>query len=245
VSTDGLSTSEADAGGEAAVEVATEAGPDAAADAPDAAPADPNLVGEWHFDESSGTVASDTSGRGRPARLAAGATFTAGGQRGGGVELDGTTSAFVDVTALDGAAFPRTGTLSLWYRRTLIDTSGRPLFDNYTDDRAHIFLRQPQSGPADRMQVAFQPVSTTGAYAFVTGFTDTGNTWRHVIITWDEAGQRGAVWVDGLLVGEEAYSAPFAPTGQRFRLGERYGGRFDEVRLWDRVLTADEIALLP
>ncbi|MHC4356229.1 MAG: hypothetical protein ACYS0H_26295, partial [Planctomycetota bacterium] len=49
-----------------------------------------DLVGQWKFDEGSGTTAYDSSGNGYDGTLEGGATWAEGRFR-GGIELDGTS----------------------------------------------------------------------------------------------------------------------------------------------------------
>jgi hypothetical protein len=57
------------------------------------------LVGQWKFDEGSGTTAYDSSGNGHDGTLVGGATW-ADGRFGGGIELDG-TSGYVEVPSFE------------------------------------------------------------------------------------------------------------------------------------------------
>src|SRR5437773_5103367 len=76
---------------------------DAGADGGD----DPALVGAWSFEETSGATVADVSGHGRDGALVGSVTRVAGVQ-GQAIAMDG--SQRMDVTSLDGPAFPLAGT---------------------------------------------------------------------------------------------------------------------------------------
>jgi hypothetical protein len=69
--------------------------------------------------------------------------------------------------------------------------------------------------------------------------------WYHIAYTMEVGGQF-MLYVDGELVGEMACNAPAENWHER-RIGSEHDGRFlngmvDEVRVYDRVLDADEVA---
>lgn len=70
--------------------------------------------------------------------------------------------------------------------------------------------------------------------------------WQHLVGTAD--GEKLRLYVDGNLVATKAGSLP-APDGSPLRIGAappclQFGGRMDEVELWSRALSDDEIAAM-
>lgn len=245
VDANGLSGESADAGAPATADagVANDSGgpPPTPADAGDAGARDPSLVGEWHFDDIGGTLSPDTSGYGRPALLKGAAQIVAGGVRGGALALAGGSDVAV-VSALDGAAFPTTGTLSLWVRYTFNpgDGQSRAIFDDWNGTRSHLFLRRPDGATnAKMMQVALQDSTT---YVAVGGFALEPSTWAHVVVTWDAVTRQLVLFVAGREIAVTPYARPFSPDGERFVLGGNWVGQIDELRLWTRVLSDIEVA---
>lgn len=236
--------SEVDGGDARALADVAQAAVDAAdgADGPDALTPEPNLVARYSFESTGGAekIAFDTSGRGNDGILGADAVFIAEGASGRGVALQGNGRVLVE--SLAGTQFPASGTLSLWFRLAYgpADATTRGIFDNYVDGRAHIFVRRTPSVIGGDVQVAFQ--NAAGLYAFSTSFTPRDNAWTHVVLTWTD--KTGACYVDGGLVSKEDYILPFSPVGQRFELGAAFVGGIDEVRLYDRALSATEAAAL-
>jgi len=210
----------------------------------DAAPSDPTLVAYWAFDETSGVVAHDSSGNGHDAMLTGGAHFDDGGAKNNCVRVGGGGDQ-VAVASLDGP-FPTSGTFSIWFRDDVpaTGTDDQQLLDGWDKTRAHVFARHVAGEAANVFQVALQPVTTAGDYAYATEFTVTTSTWTHLVVTWDAGAKLGAVYVDGTAVQSSAYLEDFIPTQEVVRFGQSLSGAIDEVRLYSRVLSGAEIASL-
>jgi hypothetical protein len=73
------------------------------------------------------------------------------------------------------------------------------------------------------------------------------NTWTHVAMTYDGTTLR--LFVNGLQVRASVVGGPMPVSGQPLRIGgnsvwgEYFRGMIDEVRIYNRALTAAEIAL--
>jgi hypothetical protein len=218
---------------------------DAGTDDADAPLTEPNLVAAWLFDELSGTIAKDVTGHGHDGQLQGAAAFGGLGLRGGALVLAGGFDTVV-MPSLDGAAFPRSGTFSIHFRYSFTDSTNRGVFDTFTTSRNHLFLRRANNAPIDQFQVAGQYSMDGGGYAFVDTFTVTIDTWTHVVFTWSEASQLGAVYVDGVQTQTQPYlRTPYVPDQQAFRIGVNYTGLVDEVRLYDRAFSAAEAIAIP
>jgi hypothetical protein len=217
---------------------------EAGADAGDGGPltGDPSLVGAWSFDETSGNTSADLSGHGHTASLL-GPSFAPGGVRAGCVKLAG-DAGFVAVEDFSGPGFPRTGTLSIWFRWSSMDPANEySVLEGFGTTYDHVFLRHANGDSLGTFQVGFQP---NGAdYAFEDDFPVAQDHWSHVVFSWDETAKQGATYVDGAPRLREAYTAPFAPTGEHFHLGMYLDGAIDEVRLYNRALSTAEATALP
>jgi hypothetical protein len=234
---DGASPSSPDGGEAGAVDAADAAS--APADGATDASRDPNLVAEYSFEDPiAGGTARDTSGNERHGLLQEGATFAVDGVRGRALSVSG--GGFFVVGALAGAMFPRSGTISVWFRfasTSAVDTQAS-IFDSFDTDRSHIMIRHANGAPADEFQFALQKPATQ--YVAVTEITLEAGAWHHLVVTWDEAKGEAAFYARGALLKRSAYAEAFAPEGQLFRLGERLKGGIDEVRLYDRALSEAE-----
>lgn len=219
----------------AADALANEAGGDAG---------DPDLLLRLSFEDTAGPTAIDTSGKGNNGALKSGASFAAGGIDGSrALELHGLD--YVDVASLDNAAFPLSGTLSIWFQFEpgAADSDDRNPFDGWDKNRSHAFIRHARTTPEGEFQMALQPMGD-GNYALVKDFTVAPRTWTHVVMTWDNAAGGGALYADGQQLKQGIYERPFVATQQRVRLGEGLIGLIDEVKLYKRALNPNEAKAL-
>ena len=73
------------------------------------------------------------------------------------------------------------------------------------------------------------------------------NTWTHLAVSYDGATIR--LYVNGVQVGSRALTGPIAPSTGALRIGgnavwgEYFKGLIDEVRVYNRALSAGEIQL--
>jgi len=201
--------------------------------------ADPGLVGWWTFDESSGTVAHDSSGNGNDGTLAGGVTWVAG-KLDGAIDFAGTTGAYVSVP--DAASLDITDaiTMAVWMNpRT-------------TGDHRWLIAKQTYGG-AETYGLSFTNagsiecgVSINNAWTFrQTTATVSNGTWTHVVGQYSPPFMR--VFINGtlsqewnvgtgkinannnnLLIGKASHGQPFA-------------GGADDLRIYSRALTVEEI----
>lgn len=196
-------------------------------------------ISHWKLDETSGTTAADWVG-GRNGTLS-GATW-ASGRVAGGVQLNGTSN-FVSVP--DSAAFRVTTAMTIcgWIR-----ASSWPNDGNW----ASVILRKGDANP-NNWQLAvregrvimtldeFDLYSVGGSVSLAT------NKWNHVAGTWD--GTQIRLYVNGVADGSPvSRAAPIGTDTRPVYIGGRNGmtditnGTVDDVRFYNRALTADEIA---
>jgi hypothetical protein len=81
-----------------------------------------------------------------------------------------------------------------------------------------------------------------------TGFTVTANEWVHLVGTTDRTSGVSVIYVDGTSrnsgsVGTSAISGQFS-IGDQFENNESADGQIDDVAIWNRVLTPNEIRRL-
>lgn len=217
---------------------------DAAVDADADAGLDPSLLAYWTFDHGATTLQRDETNR-FDLNTTGGTVETTGGVRGGAIVFAGGTTP--QVTPLSGLSFPKKGTLSIWFKHSFPDndTTARGLFDDWDDQRSHLFIRRIGSDAPGRIQVALQAKLTSYAWAY--GFDAQKNVWTHAIFMWDSVAKTAALYVDGVAMKIEGFNSgqTFDPSEQRFRLSDGWIGAIDEVRLYDRVLSEPEALLVP
>jgi hypothetical protein len=198
-----------------------------------------NLVGAWGFDEASGTTAVDASGRGN-AGAVDGPARTAAGKFGGALSFDGVNDW---VTIPDAASLDLTTgmTMEAWVHPSATGSLWRT-----------VMLKEQ---PSDLIYALYAGDATgrPAAHVFTTadkGFSGTTgtplNAWTHLAATYDGATLR--LYVNGVQSSSKAVTGSIRASAGVLRIGgngswgnEWFSGLIDEVRLYNRALTAAEI----
>jgi hypothetical protein len=208
----------------------------------------PNLVGWWPLDEGSGSVAVDWSGHdnhgtlvGEPKRVA--------GQDGDALEFDGTDD-FVNIGLGAGGYFSTLNsgfTVAAWINRA---SAG-------TNDVIFGAGRNPEGTSAGANNNGWKLSITSGdVITFTTlGVLDyTSSTgvpigqWIHVAATLNEDGTEAKIYLNGNLAETISGNSPANPANGLFAIGfgatwdlEFFDGMIDDVRVYNKILTAEEI----
>jgi hypothetical protein len=197
------------------------------------------LVAAFGFDEGSGTSAVDVSGNGNDGTVS-GAGRVAG-KFGGALSFDGVDDIVVvpDAAALDLTsgmtieAWVRPTQASGWRTVALKETAGGLAYGLYAHDSA--------VGPGAYVNVGALDENATVPTALTLG------AWTHVAATYDGAALK--VYVNGALAATHALSGSLVQSGRPLGIGgnrvwgEYFAGAIDEVRIYDRALSAAQIDL--
>jgi hypothetical protein len=240
VSTGGLTGGDGTDGG---VDAATEALVDAGADADAAVDIDcddPSLRFFFHMDEGAGSVVHDCS-KNKLTGLVVAAAWGPG-VHGTALLLDGVSTCVDLGAAVKGpsGAF----TFAAWVRVKQVDAGSYYLLSKTTgiaDKSGYRAASEPPSNASLRIGTAGggETSESTGSFA--------SDTWIHVATVYDPS-KRLEVWLDGVLAATHS-PVPVQiidDPGATLRVGCREGaayllGSLDDVRLYERALTPDEI----
>jgi Concanavalin A-like lectin/glucanases superfamily len=191
----------------------------------------------YGFNAGTGVQVSDASGQGNVGTIS-GATWTSSGKFGSALSFDGSTSwvTIADAPSLDLRsaltieAWVNPSSSAGWQSVVLKETSNGLAYALYAENNA-----QHPSGY----------VHTNGDMA-VNGTTALPlNTWTHLALTYDGATLR--MFTNGVQVGSASAPGAAVTSSQALRIGgdsvwgEYFKGLIDEVRLYNRALTAAEI----
>jgi hypothetical protein len=198
-------------------------------------------LADWSLDDGSGTVARDAAGGGRDGTLVgfdAGSPWVAG-RVGGALDFDG-VDAYLDCAAPGGLATTQ-GTIELWFDADTLDDN-RDLVNVFEDGWENfLLLRRTAEG-----RILLLIEDDDAALASVTSNEVVGAGWHHVAVTQDGTGL--AIYVDGRQqvtggANSSAWTGHLTLTGTWLGGGHwsYFDGRLDEVRIWARALTPDEI----
>jgi len=195
------------------------------------------LVAAYGFEEAAGMLAVDLSGRANTGTIE-GAARTAAGRFGQGLSFDGVD----DLVTIPGAAalggsrltveawvFP--AALSGWRTAVMKEAPGTLAWGLYAHDNA----------PRPAITAGFAGVDTSapGTAPLVL------DTWTHLAATYDGSTLR--LFVNGVQAAAVPAAGALAAAADPVRIGgntiwgEYFSGRIDEVRIYDRALSAAEI----
>ena len=197
------------------------------------------LVAVYTFSEGAGTTTADATGGGKIGTLS-GATWTTSGKFGSALSFDGVNDW---VTVADAAALDLTSGMTIeawvypaalgaWRTVALKESSAGLAYGLYANDNAPARPSgQVNLGGPDRVVQGNGPLPL--------------NTWSHIALTYGGGNLR--LFVNGVQVGTKAQTGNILTTASPLRIGgnsvwgEYFSGRIDELRIYNRALTAAEI----
>jgi hypothetical protein len=212
--------------------------------APAALDQDPHLVGWWKLDEASGTTAADASKHGRDGTLHGGRSFdrdSANGRVGKALRLDGKEGG-VEIANFKGVGGTTPRTVAAWIKtkeaRGQIVTWG-------TDDAGKMWTLRFIRGHVG--------VTPRGGYLYINDRIN-DDRWHHVVAVVSKGDPPNLhdhviLYVDG--APAEIHDIGLLDvwpieTGDEMdvTIGEGFEGLIDELRIYDRALSADEVKRL-
>ena len=195
-----------------------------------------SLVAAYNFDEVGGTLVADASGQGNHGAIS-GATRSAG-RFGRGLTFNGSSS-YVTVNDSNSLDLATGYTLEAWVKPASIKSG-------------NILAKEMPNGAVYNLYAyedADLPVASfnDGAdYRVTTGPSQLPiNTWSHLVATYDRQTLR--IYVNGVQVASRAYTSNIQTSTGALRIGgnsiwgEYFNGVIDELRIYNRALTATDI----
>ena len=195
------------------------------------------LIAWWKFDETSGTVAYDSSGNGHDANLTNGPTWVTG-KIGGALSFDGSDD--MVRTGVSGM-YNQDFTWSTWIKTS--HTSGAVVgvsADSWSGGGSSLYI----FGGKPKIDVC-NIGNKLGSLSINT------NQWVHYLLTVEDSGGSSdpvKIFVNGQ-INVDSQMNWFGLNGQAFKLrighvpvhGDYYSGIIDDVRIYDRVLSNAEV----
>ncbi len=203
------------------------------------------LVGYWKFDESSG-AAADSSGNGNSGTLNGSSPAYVSGKFGNAIALDAAGSDYVSM-GNPAVLQVTTGTISCWmYYTGSVATSYSMLvskMDLNNDQNGFCLYRS-----ATAMTWELANGSTFQAVGIL-GTLPTNSVWHHMVLTWD--GSNVKIYKDAVQHSSTSQTVTPVTTVHNFTVGRDavytgsyYSGMIDDVRIWSRALTTNEVTEL-
>ncbi|MGD8643372.1 MAG: DUF4347 domain-containing protein, partial [Chromatiales bacterium] len=203
---------------------------------------DSDLLGRYQFEAAAPGDDNSPSGT-NTATLVGNATIVTDGTRGDVLSLDG--SAHAEIPGFLGE--PVDVTLAAWVNLTAYDSNGTDIIslgDN-------LILRYEDWN--DSLNGIYWDGTSWHQVNFLTGINLAGDGWHHVAYSVDDTNNTHAIYFDGVEVASSAMTGSVAYTngtnsyiGAHGELSPEWDliGLVDDARIYDRALTATEIATL-
>ena len=195
------------------------------------------LVAAYGFEEGTGSTLADASGLGNVGTISA-ATWVTAGRFGKALSFNGTSSLVTvnDVPALD---LTTAMTLEAWVRPSVSASWRSVLLKERAGGLAYgLYASNASSRPAGFIRTTAD-IDATATTAIAL------NAWTHLAASYDGATLR--LYVNGSQTVSRATSGSVATSTNPLRLGgntiwgEYFAGTIDEVRIYNRALTAAEV----
>jgi len=205
---------------------------------------DDSLVLAYNFDNVSAigenaTRAVDVSRSGNNGALVNGATWTANGKYGGAMSFDGVND-YVDAGSAPSLNITDAITISAWINpfswRDSNNFSSRVVCRGYPSRGYDVYL---DSGLIGVWWGASNYNSNSNVLVL--------NSWQHIVLTFSSATHTAYYFVNGADAGSSTVAGTLPSTTDRLYIGSYdlstrfFNGLIDEVRIWNRSLSADEI----
>ncbi|HET8754993.1 MAG TPA: LamG-like jellyroll fold domain-containing protein [Solirubrobacteraceae bacterium] len=194
-------------------------------------------VAAYDFNVGSGTALADVTGNGHTGTLI-GPSWSTAGRTGAALSFDGVN----DSVRIDDAGDLdlTTGmTLEAWVRPTALGSWRTVLFKEQPTHMTYALYASTDNGrPTGQAHVGGERNARAAAALPV-------NTWTHLATTYDGAGLR--LYVNGTQVAATALTGAMAISTGPLKIGgnglwsEWFAGLIDDVRVYDRALSASEI----
>ncbi len=210
---------------------------------------DSNLVGHWKLNETSGTTATDSSGGGFNGTMTNGlngANDSVNGKINDALDFDGND--YIDMGNIGIVTAQPASSICLWYDYRGVD----PLIER------EMLIAEWQSGfhgwflmlDNGAQTIAFTPSTLFGSTINTGANTITSNEWTHVCATF-QGNTFTRLYINGVMITEDTTgipatmhngSLPLRIASQQF--GNQFNGRLDDVRIYDRALTHEDVLAL-
>jgi hypothetical protein len=196
------------------------------------------LVAGYAFEEGSGASVLDASGRGNVGTIS-GAARTAAGRHGAALSFDGVNDW---VTVPDSASLDLTSgmTLSAWVKTDLASKTWQTVALKEAPGTLSYALYATGDDSSPIAWWGSRGLGTPAAQAMQTG------VWKHLAVVGDGAAMR--FYVNGVQVASRSLPSALSPSANPLRIGgnsvwsgEFFDGVIDDVRVYNRALSASEV----
>ncbi len=235
------------------------------------------LMVYYKLDETSGTTAFDSSGKGNDGVVGGDPNWVAGYLDGGLKFSPDSTTGPVDANGITIPANQMgmrsdTGSVAFWMNLASLGTGINTIWwggDNNTantmgpENEMHIHVEAPAGNVWEGGEICFRVLhgtpsmihlhsdpnkadATNPGADYVSPILVNDANWHHVVGTWGDDNGNVNLYLDGVLLQQAAYTTPSYPLtymylGRPASGGRVYNGILDEVQIYGRAITQQEI----
>lgn len=211
-----------------------------------------NPIASYHFSEGSGTTTSDSSENGNTCTIS-GAVWTNSGKSGKALNFDGNYT-YLDCGTKSSLNLNSSFTASAWVKT-----------NKSSETYQAILMKSENNYPESLGQQGWELIYRSSSAGFRFGIRDqndkavlvnalpSGNIgdWHHVVGVYDDSNNTMRLYIDGIVRASstKASLASFNAPDWSFKIGRYAGGysfrgTIDEVRVYNRALSAQEVSSL-
>jgi hypothetical protein len=208
---------------------------------------DPSLVGYWSFNEGKGTIINDQSGNNNNGTLYLGSSGNTDPSKAWSPGISGTALSFDGVD--DRVLVPRSDSLEpskitiiAWIYPLAYSTTYPRIVDKVATNGGYLLLLNPS--PSNTIEFAWRDSSGNQNSLYST-ITYSINKWTFLAAVFD--GNTGYLYIDGVLNNTKISTITFSPGTANLTIGNNasltrpFNGLIDEVRIYNRALSEQEI----
>ena len=214
------------------------------------------LVGYWDMEGGNGQTVYDKSGNGNDCTLGSsssidsadpvfGSGHDSSGENGTGMVFDGVND-YLDCGNDSSLDTTQAITASVWfYKENITPAYSSLVGEYYSDSNGSYELYLSGSN-----QVIWATALIPGTRIKTVGFKSFLNGWHNATSTFSLTEQKQKIYVDGVKIIEEARTVPLTLSTRPLKIGGGpnstgyFNGSIDEVRIYNRALSEDEIRQL-
>jgi Ca2+-binding RTX toxin-like protein len=203
-----------------------------------AAESDPDLVAAYSFDEGAGSVAHDSVGT-HDGDFKNGTVWTSAGKYGGAVSFDGVDD-LITVPAAADLNLSKTFTIEAWVRPDTLTPYDTMLTKEAAGSKTFSLIPE-----GDHVAPKFEVAKTASSMNTINATSQLPlNAWSHVALTFN--GETLRLYVNGSQVTTIPQSTLYNAEGPlqiggNLVHGEHFDGSVDEIRIYNRTLSATEV----
>jgi FtsP/CotA-like multicopper oxidase with cupredoxin domain len=200
----------------------------------------PGVIASYGFNEGSGLTVHDSTGNGHHGTIGTARWALNAGRYGHALSFDGTAGCLVSIANSIGLELTAALTIEAWVKPTISSGPAQTIVaKDYGKSIAYGLYAWRGQGPASLVQVDCTDIVSVRQGGLP------ANTWAHVAMTYD--GKVLRMYVNGVesakraVTGALEHSAGTLRIGGNGALGQYFKGLIDEVRIYNRALTALEV----